>query len=53
MRLLPHFLARRDRRATLRELHYTGILSIYRSHSVLRLWEPLREHPSRQHDFEE
>lgn len=34
-----------DRRATLRDLYTSGLVSIFRRHSVLRVWEPLRETP--------
>lgn len=40
-----------DRRATLRDLYTSGLVSIFRRHSVLRMWEPLRETPrSAQND---
>jgi hypothetical protein len=32
-------------RSTLLELHRRGVVQIFRRHSLLRLWEPLREHP--------
>ena len=38
-------LARPNRRALLRDLHAFGIVSVFRRHSIFRLWEPLRETP--------
>lgn len=41
---LPKFFSRRaNLRPVLRELYSSGVISVYRSHSLLRLWEPLRE----------
>lgn len=34
-----------SRRATLRDLYTSGLVSIFRRESVLRVWEPLRETP--------
>lgn len=39
------FRIQADRRATLRDLYTSGLVSIFRRDSVLRLWEPLRETP--------
>ena len=33
------------RRGTLRDLYTAGLVSVFRRHSVLRVWEPLRETP--------
>ncbi|MES2694052.1 MAG: hypothetical protein V4773_11310 [Verrucomicrobiota bacterium] len=33
-------------RGTLRDLYTFGLVSVFRRHSVLRVWEPLREAPS-------
>lgn len=33
----------RPLRSTLLELHTTGVVSVFRRHSLLRLWVPLRE----------
>ena len=33
------------RRATLRDLYTSGLVSVFRRHSVFRVWEPLRETP--------
>lgn len=49
--LLSPFVRRPNRRATLLELHRRGVVQIFRRHSIFRLWEPLREHPIRDHDF--
>jgi len=35
-----------DHRGTLRDLYTFGLVSVFRRHSVLRVWEPLREAPS-------
>jgi hypothetical protein len=32
-------------RATLRDLYVSGLVSIFRRDSILRIWEPLRETP--------
>jgi hypothetical protein len=42
--------SRRNRRSTLRDLYTYGLISIFRRHSVLRIWEPLRETPRRQRE---
>ncbi len=34
---------RRTLRGTLRELHTSGTISVFRRHSFLNLWTPLRE----------
>lgn len=41
----PIFRLQADRRATLRDLYTSGLVSVFRRDSVLRLWEPLRETP--------
>ena len=33
------------RRSMLRDLHAFGFVSVFRQHSILRVWEPLRETP--------
>ncbi len=43
MKLPKFFFRRASLRPVLRELCATGVISVYRSHSLLRLWEPLRE----------
>lgn len=43
MKILRRFQPRTPRRATLRDLYVFGILNVFRQHSVLRVWEPLRE----------
>ena len=37
----PPFLQRR--RSMLRDLHAFGHVGVFRQHSILRIWEPLRE----------
>jgi hypothetical protein len=32
-------------RATLRDLYVSGLVSVFRRDSILRIWEPLRETP--------
>jgi hypothetical protein len=49
MKALP-FRPRRDRRSTLRDLYTHGLISIFRRHSILRVWEPLRETPRRSRE---
>jgi hypothetical protein len=39
--LLPR--SRPSRRSVLLDLHAFGVIHIFRRHSLLRLWEPLRE----------
>ena len=34
---------RRTLRFTLLELHATGVVQVFRRHSIFRLWTPLRE----------
>ena len=34
-----------NHRGTLRDLYTFGLVSVFRRHSVLRVWEPLREAP--------
>jgi hypothetical protein len=46
MKIFP-LRPRRNRRSTLRDLYTHGLISIFRQHSVLRVWEPLRETPRR------
>lgn len=36
-----------DHRGTLRDLYTFGLVSVFRRHSVLRIWEPLRENSAR------
>jgi hypothetical protein len=45
MKLLRSFVSRPNRRSVLRDLHAFGIVSVFRRHSILRIWEPLRESP--------
>jgi len=33
------------RRSMLRDLHAFGFVCVFRQHSILRVWEPLRETP--------
>jgi hypothetical protein len=40
-----------NRRSTLRDLHAFGIVSVFRRPSLFRIWEPLRENPSRGEEF--
>lgn len=45
---LKHLLTRRSlpvvkHRATLRDLYVSGLVSVFRRDSILRIWEPLRE----------
>ena len=42
--------SRATRRGTLRDLYTSGLVSIFRRDSVLRVWEPLRETPRRPAD---
>jgi hypothetical protein len=51
MRLALLFARRPVRRSTLRDLHAFGVISVFRRHSIFRLWEPLREHPGHYDDF--
>lgn len=51
MKFLHAFAPRSNRRALLRDLHAFGLVSVFRRHSLLRLWEPLREHSSHREDF--
>lgn len=39
------FSSQPDRRGTLRDLYTSGLVSIFRRDSVLRVWEPLRQTP--------
>lgn len=39
------FSSQPDRRGTLRDLYTSGLVSIFRRDSVLRVWEPLRQSP--------
>lgn len=55
MRFLRHFsspVAQPTHRARLRDLHSFGLVSVFRSHSLLRLWGPLRGDPASDYDFE-
>ena len=45
MKLLLSFTSRPNRRSVLRDLHAFGIVNVFRRHSILRIWEPLRETP--------
>lgn len=51
MNFFRSIVRRPNRRATLLELHRSGVVQIFRRHSIFRLWEPLREHPARTEDF--
>ena len=42
---------RRTLRSTLRELHTSGTISVFRSHSLLRVWAPLRENFDAEENF--
>jgi hypothetical protein len=44
------FSSRPNRRSMLRDLHTFGLLNVFRRPSVFRIWEPLRETPSRSAD---
>lgn len=47
---MKRLLAARPRfnhRTTLRDLYVSGLVSVFRRHSIFRLWEPLRETPRR------
>ena len=53
---MKRFLSARsslDHRGTLRDLYTFGLVSVFRRHSVLRVWEPLREAPSPTNDRSE
>lgn len=45
------FARRRPLRFTLLELHTTGVLQVFRRHSLFRLWAPLRENFDADQDF--
>ena len=51
MRLAKIFRRQPNHRSLLRDLHAFGIVSVFRRHSIFRLWEPLREHSSRGDEF--
>ena len=51
MKFLFSSFSRSHRRSTLRDLHAFGIVSVFRRPSLFRIWEPLREHPSRSEEF--
>ncbi|MEY2878882.1 MAG: hypothetical protein RLZZ15_1262 [Verrucomicrobiota bacterium] len=51
MKFLFHRAPRRPLRSILLELHATGVLQVFRRHSFLRLWEPLRETARPESDF--
>ena len=40
-----------NRRAVLRDLYATGVVSVFRRPSLFRLWEPLREYRTEGEDF--
>ena len=42
---------RRTLRFTLLELHSSGVIRVFRSHSLLRVWEPLRENVDAGENF--
>jgi len=42
---------RRTLRFTLRELHTAGTIRVFRRHSFLNLWAPLRENPAAGETF--
>jgi hypothetical protein len=48
-----HPASPRPLRFTLLALHASGVIQVYRRHSILRVWEPLREHPSRHEALSE
>ncbi len=37
-------------RGTLRDLYVSGLVSVFRRDSILRIWEPLRETPRNEDD---
>lgn len=39
------------RRSSLLALHTSGVIQVFRTHSIFRLWEPLREHRGLVEDF--
>jgi len=43
MKRFRFFPPRPNRRATLLDLHRFGIIRVFRRHSILRAWQPLRE----------
>lgn len=52
MKLRLPFRPRRrhpNHRSTLHDLYVYGLVSVFRRHSILRVWEPLRE-TSRRHE---
>jgi hypothetical protein len=51
MKFLPKSSSRRPLRFSLIELHATGVIQVFRRHSLFRLWEPLREPVDRGNDF--
>lgn len=52
MRLLLNLFSQRpNHRSTLRSLHASGLVSVFRRDSLFRLWEPLRQHPGLDDDF--
>lgn len=38
-------------RSSLLALHTSGVIQVFRTHSIFRLWEPLREHRGLVEDF--
>lgn len=43
MKLFAKPARSRTLRFTLLDLHATGVVRVFRRHSIFRLWEPLRE----------
>ena len=46
MKRLRSFVPRSNRRSVLRDLYAFGLVSVFRRHSIRRIWEPLRETPA-------
>lgn len=44
---------RKNHRSTLLALHRSGVVRVFRRHSIFRLWEPLRENFGAPRDFAE
>ena len=42
---------RRPLRFTLLALHTSGVIQVFRTHSLFRLWTPLRENFDAEQDF--
>ena len=51
MKFFLLFPPRTNRRSLLRDLHAFGIVSVFRRHSLFRVWEPLRETPRNGDEF--